>query len=93
VYGHAVETVAADEGAAYGAALLAGVGVGVWSNVDEAVDATIRTGTTTAPDPDTVSVMNGRYAQYRQLYPALRAIADSAGADLAQRSSPAASRP
>ena len=30
VYGHPVETVAAEEGAAYGAALLAGVGVGIW---------------------------------------------------------------
>ena len=31
VYGQAVETVQAEEGAAYGAALLAGVGAGVWA--------------------------------------------------------------
>ena len=36
VYGHAVEVVEAEEGAAYGAALLAGVGAGTWSSVDEA---------------------------------------------------------
>ncbi|HVB39828.1 MAG TPA: xylulokinase, partial [Terriglobales bacterium] len=34
VYGHAIETVAAEEGAALGAALLAGVGAGVWRDVD-----------------------------------------------------------
>ena len=38
VYGHAVETIAADEGGAYGAALLAGVGTGIWPGVDEACD-------------------------------------------------------
>src|SRR5258707_10054092 len=36
VYGQAIEILAAEEGAAYGAALLAGVGGGVWSSVDEA---------------------------------------------------------
>ena len=44
VYGRAVETIAADEGAAYGAAILAGVGAGVWTTVDEAVDATVHRG-------------------------------------------------
>ena len=41
VYGQPVETVAANEGAAFGAALLAGVGVDVWSSVDEACDALV----------------------------------------------------
>ncbi len=36
VYGHSVELVAAEEGAAYGAALLAAVGAGVWPSVDAA---------------------------------------------------------
>ena len=47
VYGHAVETVDADEGAAYGAAILAGVGAGVWPTVDEACDALVRGGSET----------------------------------------------
>ena len=38
-----VETVTAEEGAAYGAALLAGVGAGVWPTVDEACDAVVHT--------------------------------------------------
>ena len=57
VYGHAVETVAAEEGAAYGAALLAGVGAGVWPSVDEACDAVVTTAGVTRPAPDAVDTM------------------------------------
>jgi xylulokinase len=77
VYGRAVETIAADEGAALGAAILAGVGARVWATVDEAVDATVRIGTTTPSQPDVAAVMTDRYAYYRRVYPALRAIADT----------------
>ena len=75
VYGRAVETVAADEGAAYGAALLAGVGARIWRTVDDACDATVRRATTTPPQPDVVPIMNERYAVYRRLYPALKQLA------------------
>lgn len=74
VYGHAVETVEAEEGAAYGAALLAGVGAGVWGSVDEACDAVVRVASTVEPDPSAVDVMAARYRAFRALYPALRAI-------------------
>ena len=50
VYGHQVETVLADEGAAYGAALLAGVGAGIWPNVDEACDRLVKSSVVAAPD-------------------------------------------
>ena len=76
VYGHTVETVAVDEGAAYGAALLAGVGVGIWPDVDEACDRLIRTQVAASPDPSSSMVMTGRYAQYRRLYPVLRTLSD-----------------
>ena len=75
VYGRAVETIAADEGAALGAALLAGVGAGVWKTVDEAVDATVLRGETTAPDAGVVAAMNDHYARYRRVYPALNWLA------------------
>src|SRR6266576_3111909 len=42
VYGHDVEIVEAEEGAAYGAALLAGVGGGAWATVQEACDSVVR---------------------------------------------------
>jgi xylulokinase len=75
VYGHAVETVKADEGAAFGAAVLAGVGARLWSNVDEACDALVETGARVAPDPKTASLMNERYAAFTRLYPALKQLA------------------
>ncbi len=74
VYGQAVETVAADEGAAFGAALLAGVGVGVWPSVDEACDGLVATATLTPPRPDVVRIMNDRYAHYRRVYPAIKGL-------------------
>ena len=74
VYGRPVEIVDAEEGAAYGAALLAGVGVGIWPSVDAACDATVRVASRTNPDPHTVSLLNTNYSDYRRVYPATREI-------------------
>jgi xylulokinase len=74
VYGCTVDTVQADEGAAYGAAILAGVGVGLWSTVDVACDALVRRAGATQPQPEVVDLMNARYAAYTRIYPALRSI-------------------
>ena len=60
--------------AAYGAALLAGVGVGMWPTVDDACDAVVRGASVTQPKAQDVGVMHTRYAQYRRVYPALRDI-------------------
>jgi xylulokinase len=74
VYGRAVETVTAEEGAAYGAAMLAGVGAGGWSSVDEACEAVVRTEQLIQPQPDDAAHMNERYQDYRRVYPALRLL-------------------
>ena len=74
VYGRAVETVLVDEGAAFGAAVLAGIGAGVWRDADEASDRLVGRAVAASPDPDTVLIMNERYAAYRRLYPALRTL-------------------
>ena len=74
VYGHAVETIAADEGGAYGAALLAGVGTGVWPSVDEACDRNVRGADVIAPDANTRVIMDRQYQRYSRLYPALKDI-------------------
>lgn len=66
-------TVNTDEGAAYGAALLAGVGIGVWSDVDAACAHVLQITGTTKPDAARAAHYNGVYEQYQQLYPALRA--------------------
>jgi xylulokinase len=74
VYGHEVEIVEAEEGAAYGAAILAGVGAGAWKSVDEACGAVVRVAKTVKPQPEAVKVMNAGYAAYRRVYPATREI-------------------
>jgi xylulokinase len=82
VYGHAVEMVPADEGSAYGAALLAGVGAGVWPSVDAACDHVIRSSVAATPDAAHVAVMHERYAAYQRIYPALHNIEDPYGGSL-----------
>ncbi len=67
-------TVNTTEGAAYGAALLAGVGAGVWPDVDAACRRTITVTGSTAPDPAQVAAYAPAYARYCELYPALAPI-------------------
>ena len=80
VYGNEVEIVEAEEGAAYGAAILAGVGVGLWPTVDAACAASVRVASRVRPQPDAVVVMNQAYSLYCRVYHATRAIFD--GKDL-----------
>jgi len=65
-------TVNTTEGGAYGAALLAGVGAGVWSDVAEACEACIRITGSTQPDPLDADAYREAYEVYRGLYPALK---------------------
>ncbi|HTV00390.1 MAG TPA: xylulokinase [Luteitalea sp.] len=73
VYGQAVQTVAAEEGAAYGAAVLAGVGAGVWPDVDTACDGVVRV-TSEVPPADGREVLDRQYRAYQALYPALAQV-------------------
>jgi len=77
VYGHSVEMVEAEEGAAYGAALLAGVGTGAWPTVDAACAAAVRVASQIDPVPSAVSVLHESYAAFRRIYPATRKILSS----------------
>lgn len=77
VFGQTVETVQAEEGAAFGAALLAGVGVGVWLDVDRACDAVVRPAQRIPCQPDVAALMNERYKHYRRVYPALQSLHNS----------------
>ncbi len=72
VYGHAVELLETEEGAAFGAAILAGVGAKNWNTVEEACEQAVRTKETIAPNPETAALMARNYVVYRRLYPALR---------------------
>jgi xylulokinase len=72
VYGQPVELLEAEEGGAFGAALLAGTGVGAWKNVEAACAATVRVAE--AIPPQHADVMAKAYQEYRRIYPALKAI-------------------
>jgi xylulokinase len=74
IYARDVETVQAEEGAAYGVALLAGVAAGVWPSVDAACAAVVQVRDRIAPDPGSARVLDRQYAAYRALYPALRSV-------------------
>ena len=60
--------LAAEEGAAYGAALLAGVGAGIWGSVDEACSCAVRVAGTVAPDPGAMEALDRQYGRFRTLY-------------------------
>jgi xylulokinase len=74
VYGREVEIVAAEEGAAYGAAILAGTGAGEWASVDEACDSVVRVAKRITKNETDSRTMQGAYRTYRKIYPALRAV-------------------
>jgi xylulokinase len=83
VYGHEVEVLEAEEGAAYGAAILAGVGAGVWTSVDAACQEIVKVARRVDPQPAAVERMNTSYAAYRRMYPAIASVlATAPGAQL-----------
>ncbi len=74
VYADQVEILAAEEGAAYGAALLAGVGTQFWSSVEDACDAVVKVQQRITPDPKVTQALKRQYDHYRRLYPALKPL-------------------
>jgi xylulokinase len=58
----------ASEGPAYGVALLAGVGTGVWNSLEEACKAGIRQVEKVMPSKKTTELYDRNYAVYRKIY-------------------------
>jgi xylulokinase len=79
VYGKAVELIAAEEGAAYGAALLAGTGTGVWPSVEKACDSVVKVASRVEPHAKDSATLDRQYHLYRKVYPALREISHELG--------------
>lgn len=75
-------TVNTTEGAAYGAALLSGVGIGIWEDVNESCKATIKILETTSPNQRAVKIYQQSFEQFEALYPALKPSFDSIGSGL-----------
>jgi xylulokinase len=79
VLGLPLERTAAEEGAAFGAALLGGVAAGVFASAEEAVAACVRVRETIDPDPAWQEVYAAGLERFRRLYPALRIIQTAPG--------------
>jgi xylulokinase len=74
VYGHTCDVLAAEEGGAYGAALLAGVGGGGWPTVESACAQAIQVAEQIVPDESAVKRYSQGYGGFRKVYPALKAV-------------------
>lgn len=67
-----VERLAAEEGPAYGGAMLAMVACGAYPDVESAVRAMVRTDSVVEPDPAASRAYAERYEVFKKLYPALK---------------------
>jgi len=72
IYGLTVELPNTEDGPAFGAALMAGVGAGVWNDLREACRSTIRVTESRSPETKTVATYAALMDEYRRLYPVLR---------------------
>jgi xylulokinase len=69
-----LQRVAVDEGAAFGAAILGGVACGEWSDVRDAVEATVKPRELIEPVAAWTQVYGDERERFRALYPAIRAV-------------------
>jgi xylulokinase len=74
IYGQTVAQINAQEGPAFGVALLAMVGTGAYRSVPEACEATIRVTEERQPDSIQKQEYEAVYQRYRKLYPTLKPL-------------------
>jgi xylulokinase len=74
VLGVDLVTVQTSEGAAFGAALLAGVGVGIWPTAARACAESVELGEVTRPEPEAKDVYEPVYERFRIAYPAIKPL-------------------
>ncbi|MBP8699863.1 MAG: hypothetical protein KBH82_12620, partial [Syntrophorhabdaceae bacterium] len=72
VFGAEITTLSTSEGPALGAALLAGVGAGVYSSVLQACETTIKVASRQNPDMDINKKYMKNYRIYKSLYQSLK---------------------
>ena len=74
VMGLKVDVPACEEGPSMGGAMLAMVACGAYPDVVSAADAIVKVVDTIEPDPELVEKYNEKYAQFKQIYPAVREV-------------------
>ncbi|MBQ8653401.1 MAG: xylulokinase [Clostridia bacterium] len=68
ITGHAIEVPSSDTATTLGAAILAGVGTGVYASFEEAAERTVRVQRIHQPDPEKKGVYDAAYQRYLELY-------------------------
>lgn len=71
-----VDKIESEEGPALGAAMLAAVGCGVYGSVEEIAEKMVEVVDTIEPDPSIAAKYDEKYAQFKQIYPALKPVFD-----------------
>lgn len=71
-----VDKIESEEGPALGAAMLAAVGCGVYDSVEKIAEKMVKVVDTIEPDPSIAAKYDEKYAQFKQIYPALKPVFD-----------------
>lgn len=71
-----VDVIESEEGPGYGGAMLAAVGCGEFSSVEEAAAKLVKVVDTIEPEPELAAKYDARYRQFRQIYPACKELFD-----------------
>jgi xylulokinase len=74
IYDQEASVLLAEEGPAYGAALLAGVGGGAWPSVQHACENSVRVARSFKPDASRAAAANRQYSKYSKMYSLLKEI-------------------
>ena len=74
ILGIPLDMVSTEQGPGYGGAILAMVAAGEFASVQEACSALISVADTVEPDPQLAALYEERYQQFKQIYPACKAL-------------------
>ena len=69
-----VDVIESEEGPGYGGAILAAVGCGEYTSVEEASAALVKVIDTVEPDPELVAKYAERYQEFRRIYPTVKEL-------------------
>lgn len=69
-----VDVIESEEGPGYGGAILAAVGCGGYSSVEEAAGRLVKVIDTVEPEEDLVSKYEERYRRFKKIYPAVKEL-------------------
>ena len=71
-----VDVIESEEGPAMGGAMLAAVACGEYADVEAAAAKIVKVVDTVEPDPELVAKYEARYQQFKEIYPACKALFD-----------------